>query len=339
VSFVECVGGHKSLDGKKEKMFNCNVGVNCGNRALQEAVVPMTKVVKCANKGFGLKAMEKIKAGSLVIEYVGEVLTERMKNERLAQTVDKNYYIMFLDTNQYLDGRLKGSESRFINHSCEPNCHLIKWEVGEFKRIAITALRDIEPEEELSYDYQMETSAADAFECFCGAPKCRGTMAPDNFNKEKIQAIERLEKKHRMKGKKKSKKVRTFKKKVPSHLERTIITSTSSVLVIPSNEQVHNSTTPEATLGEDSSRMAPDEAKSLFESETSEAERPFIDKDRVVVDPSTLSTVQEQPLSGAVESEWTKTDEMLCDATMESVTLPATVVESHTNQGHDIFRL
>lgn len=32
--------------------------------------------------------------------------------------------------------------------------------------------------EPLSYDYQFDTKESSSFRCFCGAPECRGTMAP-----------------------------------------------------------------------------------------------------------------------------------------------------------------
>ncbi|OQS05520.1 histone-lysine N-methyltransferase [Thraustotheca clavata] len=212
VSFVECVGsGRDGIFGKtkRERMFNCNVGPGCGNRAMQEANIPATKIIPCGSKGFGLKTLVPIKAGELVIEYVGEVITEEMKKQRLNELQDINWYIMQLTHNEFLDGRYKGSESRFINHSCEPNCHLLKWDVGEHKRIAITALRDIEAEEELSYDYQMETTAAAAFTCYCGAPSCRGTMAPDNFNKPKGEKVKKADKKPVKKAKKSRRKLKT----------------------------------------------------------------------------------------------------------------------------------
>jgi len=45
-------------------------------------------------------------------------------------------------------------------------------------RIGIFAIKDIPKDSALSYDYQFETSEAQAFKCCCGAAKCRGTMAP-----------------------------------------------------------------------------------------------------------------------------------------------------------------
>jgi len=47
---------------------------------------------------------------------------------------DKDFYIMELDNGLYVDGKYKGSNSRFINHSCDPNCELQRWVVkGEWK--------------------------------------------------------------------------------------------------------------------------------------------------------------------------------------------------------------
>ncbi|KAF0718539.1 Aste57867_1641 [Aphanomyces stellatus] len=237
VSFVECVGGGAgTTNDKKKNVSNCRVGVNCGNRALQEMVLPKTKVIKTVARGFGLKVLESVKEGQLVIEYVGEVLTEEMKRARLIDHAEKNphdpnYYIMQLDKNEFLDGRFKGSDSRFINHSCDPNCHLLKWEVGEYRRIAITALRDIAADEELSYDYQMETNSTDSFKCHCGAPKCRGTMAPDNLNWEAHAKMKKAEdaakKSDKKKGKKKRKRTNAVKTEVKTEAGDLVKTEAS----------------------------------------------------------------------------------------------------------------
>lgn len=40
-----------------------------------------------------------------------------------------------------------------MNHSCEPNCEMQKWSVNGLFRMALFALRDIDPHEELTYDY------------------------------------------------------------------------------------------------------------------------------------------------------------------------------------------
>jgi hypothetical protein len=71
-----------------------------------------------------------------------------------------------------------GNNSRFINHSCDPNCELQLWLVKGRMHIGIVSLRDIEPDEPLSYDYQFDTNESNVFKCYCGTAKCRGTMAP-----------------------------------------------------------------------------------------------------------------------------------------------------------------
>jgi hypothetical protein len=78
----------------------------------------------------------------------------------------------------FVDGKHKGSESRFINHSCDPNLELERFIVKGKKRIGIFAIRDVKKGEPLSYDYQFDTKETKAFKCFCGSENCRGTMAP-----------------------------------------------------------------------------------------------------------------------------------------------------------------
>jgi SET domain-containing protein len=126
---------------------------------------------------------EDIAEGDLVMEYVGEVIDgaevhRRMTAQRQNTPQDKDFYIMELSNGMFVDGKFKGSTSRYINHSCDPNCELQRWVVKGYPRIGIFALRDISAGEALSYDYQFDTNEAETFKCYCGTEKCRGTMAP-----------------------------------------------------------------------------------------------------------------------------------------------------------------
>lgn len=77
-----------------------------------------------------------------------------------------------------------GCEARFINHSCNPNCDIEKWNVlGEW-RIGIFANRDIPAEEELSYDYNFQSFGLKHKRCFCGEANCRGFLT----SKPKVDA-------------------------------------------------------------------------------------------------------------------------------------------------------
>ena len=73
-----------------------------------------------------------------------------------------------------IDGHRMGNECRFVNHSCEPNCEMQKWNVkGEF-RMALFALRDIQQNEELTYDYNFSLfNPHEGQKCCCGSLKCR----------------------------------------------------------------------------------------------------------------------------------------------------------------------
>ncbi len=58
----------------------------------------------------------------------------------------------------------------YLNHSCEPNLAIC----GEREFVA---LRDIEPGEELTFDYSItEDELPWRMTCACGTPSCRGTI-------------------------------------------------------------------------------------------------------------------------------------------------------------------
>ena len=67
--------------------------------------------------------------GGFVIEYVGEVLDPREFKQRTREYAKGNqehFYFMALKSDAIIDATLKGNCSRFINHSCEPNCETQK---------------------------------------------------------------------------------------------------------------------------------------------------------------------------------------------------------------------
>lgn len=71
-------------------------------------------------------------------------------------TFSQNYYQMGFDQGMILDAT-KGSISRFVNHSCEPNCKMLKRSVEGQPRIALfVGDRGISTGEELTYDYNFK---------------------------------------------------------------------------------------------------------------------------------------------------------------------------------------
>lgn len=76
----ECSDGAKGstgdLAGTGESSGVCSVGGNCGNRALQNREYAKVQAFTEEGRGWGLRVLEPVQSGSLVIEYVGEVINE-----------------------------------------------------------------------------------------------------------------------------------------------------------------------------------------------------------------------------------------------------------------------
>lgn len=93
---------------------------------------------------------------------------------------------MSFDQNMIIDATT-GSIARFVNHSCNPNCRMIKWIVGGNPRMALFAGdRPIMTGEELTYDYKFDPfSAKNVQSCLCGEHNCRGVLGPKPKEKAK----------------------------------------------------------------------------------------------------------------------------------------------------------
>lgn len=86
---------------------------------------------------------------------------------------------MSFDQNMIIDATT-GSIARFVNHSCNPNCRMIKWIVSGQPRMALFAGdKPIMTGDELTYDYNFDPfSAKNVQKCLCGEPNCRGVLGP-----------------------------------------------------------------------------------------------------------------------------------------------------------------
>jgi uncharacterized protein len=140
--------------------------------------------------GRGAFATRPIKKGTRIIEYTGERISNAEADRRYDEDKMSSHHTFLFTLNRrtVVDAAVGGNESRFINHSCSPNCEAV---IEDGKRIYIEALRDIEVGEELAYDYQYERTAdhteADErfYACRCGAPGCRGTILAPKKPKKK----------------------------------------------------------------------------------------------------------------------------------------------------------
>jgi SET domain-containing protein len=131
-------------------------------------------------QGLGAFATHHIPAGTRLIEYAGERITPAEAERRYPDAPGSRHhtYLFAIDDAVVIDASVDGNEARFLNHSCAPNCDA----VIDDGRIWIETVHDIEPGEELVYDYafilaERHTPAAKRrYPCRCGAITCRGTI-------------------------------------------------------------------------------------------------------------------------------------------------------------------
>ncbi|MCE9666560.1 SET domain-containing protein-lysine N-methyltransferase [Myxococcus stipitatus] len=135
-------------------------------------------------QGTGAFATRRIPKGARIIEYIGERITQEQADLRYDdEAMGRHHTFLFnLDNKTVLDAGTLHNESRYINHSCEPNCEALI----EKGHIYIFARRAIAEGEELVYDYAYERTpdmgpeSEALYVCKCGSARCRGTiLAPE----------------------------------------------------------------------------------------------------------------------------------------------------------------
>lgn len=161
-------------------LAECPASHKCGNQRIQRHEwSPGLEKFMTDSKGWGVRTKLAIKNGEFILEYVGEVVSDQEFKERMGTIYqnDTHHYCLHLDGGLVIDGHRMGGDGRFVNHSCQPNCEMQKWSVNGQFRMALFALRDIEPNEELTYDYNFSLfNAAEGQECKCGSEMCRGVI-------------------------------------------------------------------------------------------------------------------------------------------------------------------
>jgi palmitoyltransferase ZDHHC9/14/18 len=162
---------------------NCRLSAEqCGNRPFAELRRRAkgnrydygVEVLDTEDRGYGVRAMRTFDPHQIIVEYAGEIITQSECERRMKQVYKKDkvsryacdvatltnrrqcYYLMSFDNKMIIDAT-RGTIARFVNHSCEPNCEMIKWTVGGEPRMALFAgPRGIMTGEELTYDYNFE---------------------------------------------------------------------------------------------------------------------------------------------------------------------------------------
>ena len=138
--------------------------------------------------GKGVFALQDIAEGETIIEYVGEIISwDEAQDRHPHDPNDPNHTFYFhVNEDRVIDALYGGNSSRWINHSCGPNCEADE----ENDRIFIKALRNIKAGEELNYDYGLiidepYTKKLKAeYPCWCGSANCRGTLLSPKDRKD-----------------------------------------------------------------------------------------------------------------------------------------------------------
>jgi hypothetical protein len=132
--------------------------------------------------GLGLFATKPIKKGTKIVRYFGPLLDSKKKKDDAIE----NKYLFELNGRWTIDGSVRENIARYINHACKPNAES---DVKPRKRkVFIRAIKNIEPGEEINYDY-----GTDYFKAYLKPIGCKCDACERKRKKKRIEArAERL---------------------------------------------------------------------------------------------------------------------------------------------------
>ncbi len=143
------------------------------------------QVRKSGIHGKGVFALKPISKGERIMEYKGQIISwpEALKRHpHDPEQPNHTFYFSLDDGSHVIDGNRGGNSSRWINHSCQPNCAADEIGQDGAARIYIKAARKLKAGEELFYDYgliidgRQTAKLKKEYACHCGSSRCRGTM-------------------------------------------------------------------------------------------------------------------------------------------------------------------
>ena len=127
--------------------------------------------------GLGLFATKPIKKGAKIIRYFGPLLDSRKKKDDEIE----NKYLFELNNRWTIDGSIRENVARYINHACRPNAES---DVKPRKRkVFIRAIKNIEPGDEINYDY-----GTDYFKAYLKPIGCKCDACEKKRKKKRAEA-------------------------------------------------------------------------------------------------------------------------------------------------------
>jgi histone-lysine N-methyltransferase SUV39H len=176
---------------------SCRCGPRCRNKNVQFGRTVELEIFKTkSGRGWGLRCRKDLHEGQFIDTYRGEIITdaEATRREDASSKAKASYLYSldkFVDSEQLdeeeiyvVDGEFMGGPTKFMNHSCQPNCrqYTVSYNKYDCKvyDIAFFACKFIPAGEELTFDYldkdddaPMDEPGENAIPCLCGAAKCR----------------------------------------------------------------------------------------------------------------------------------------------------------------------
>ena len=127
--------------------------------------------------GLGLFATKPIKKGAKILRYFGPLLDSKKKKDDAIE----NKYLFELNNRWTIDGSVRKNIARYINHACKPNAES---DVKPRKRkVVIRAIKNIEPGEEINYDY-----GTDYFKAYLKPIGCKCAACEKKRKKQRAEA-------------------------------------------------------------------------------------------------------------------------------------------------------
>ena len=127
--------------------------------------------------GLGLFATKPIRKGTKIIRYFGPLLDSKKKKDDAIE----NKYLFELNNRWTIDGSVRENVARYINHACKPNAES---DVRPRKRkVFIRAIKNIEPGDEINYDY-----GTDYFKAYLKPIGCKCVACEKKRKKTRAEA-------------------------------------------------------------------------------------------------------------------------------------------------------
>lgn len=134
--------------------------------------------------GMGVYAKKPIKKGEIVAVAGGYIMTLK---EIKKLPIELEYLTFQVEEQLYMGVKKKSEieDNYRFNHSCEPT-------LGQRNQLSLVAMRNIEKEEELTFDYAMtlcRIRGAPKFtmKCECRRKQCRGIISDEDWKLPQIQ--------------------------------------------------------------------------------------------------------------------------------------------------------